>query len=294
MQSQLSSLRGYQGFLDGIPALLLALPLGWAADKYGRKTLLTIGVTSFVFRAAWMQLVFWFWQSFDICWTWASALHGLMSGSSPVASALIFVIISDVVPEAERSKVFLQVGGANLISSVCMPLLAAWLMEYTPWIPATAGTLSLALSVIVTLLIPETLGYNDPPSSPTTPEPTEPLPPSSDYQSHITTLRAAISFLWADWRIPALILTFLIHLAIGDISSLQLQYVSTRYSLTFAEATTLLTLRSIANILLLFLLLPFLSNLLTKTRGFCAQRTDLWMSRASMASWALGWLLFGL
>jgi MFS family permease len=297
VQSQLSSLRGYQGFLDGIPALLLALPLGWAADKYGRKKLLTIGVTSFVFRAAWMQLVFWFWQSFDIRWTWASALHGLMSGSSPVASALIFVIISDVVPEAERSKVFLQVGGANLISSVCIPLLAAWLMEFTPWIPSIAGTLSTALSVIVTLFIPETLGWNETPSSPTTTGPSEPPPPSdnpSNIQTHITALLAAISFLWSDWRIPALILTFLIHLAIGDISSLQLQYVSTRYSLTFAEATTLLTLRSIANILLLFLLLPFLSNLLTKTRGLCAQRTDLWMSRASMASWALGWLLFGL
>ncbi|KAM0707094.1 hypothetical protein Q7P35_006425 [Cladosporium inversicolor] len=295
VQSQLSSLRGYQGFLDGLPALLLALPLGWAADKYGRKTLLTVGTLSFVFRAAWMQIVFWFWQSFDIRWTWASALHGLMAGSSPVVSALIFVIISDVVPEAERSKVFLQVGGANLISSVCMPLLAAWLMEFTPWIPATAGTILMACAVIVTFFMPETLGYNEQPSSPATTEPTNP-PSSSETnnQTHITTLRNAISFLWLDWRIPALILTFLIHLAIGDSSALQLQYVSTRYNLTFAEATTILTLRSIANILLLFLLLPFLSNLLTRSRGFCAQRTDLWMSRASMASWALGWLVFGL
>lgn len=294
VQSQLSSLRGYQGFLDGLPALLLALPLGWAADKYGRKTLLTIGTLSFVFRAAWMQIVFWFWQSFDIRWTWASALHGLMAGSSPVVSALIFVIISDVVPEAERSKVFLQVGGANLISSVCMPLLAAWLMEFTPWIPATAGTILTACAVVVTFFMPETLGYNSlPPSSSATTE--QPSPSETNTrQTHITTLRNAISFLWLDWRIPALILTFLIHLAIGDSSALTLQYVSTRYKLTFAEATTILTLRSIANILLLFLLLPFLSNLLTRSRGFCAQRTDLWMSRASMAFWALGWLVFGL
>jgi hypothetical protein len=305
VQSQLSSLRGYQGFLDGLPPLLLALPLGWAADKYGRKMLLTIGVTSFVFRAAWIQVVYWFWQSFDIRWTWASALHGLMSGSSPVASALIFVIISDVVPEAERSKVFLQVGGANLISSVCMPLLSAWLMEFTPWIPSIAGTISTACAVIATLFIPETLGYNDPPEEEeeeeedsATTEATKP-PPSPEtnnttINNHITTLLASIAFLWSDWRIPALVLSFLIHLAISDISALQLQYVSTRYSLTFAEATTILTLRSIANILLLFLLLPFLSNLLTSSRGFCAQRTDLWMSRASMASWAMGWLLFGL
>lgn len=303
VQSQLSSLRGYQGFLDGIPPLVLALPFGWAADKYGRKPLLILGTISFVLRAAWIQLVFWFWQSFDIRWIWASALHGLMAGSSPVVSALIFVVISDVVPEAERSKVFLQVGGVNLISSVCMPLLAAWLMEWTPWIPATAGTLSTALGVIVALFMPETLGYNEPPKedeSTTTEreQTTDPLQSTDDNknntQTHITTLRAAISFLWLDWRVPALVLTFLIHLAVADISSLQLQYVSTRYNLTFAEATTILTLRSVANILLLFLLLPFLAAYLTKTRGLCTQRTDLWMSRASMASWALGWLLFGL
>lgn len=175
VQSQLSSLRGYQGFLDGIAPLLLALPLGWAADQYGRKPLLVLGTISFVFRAAWMQTVFWFWQSFDIRWTWASALHGLMAGSSPVVSALIFVIVADVVPEAERSKVFLQIGGVNLISSVCMPLLAAWLMEWTPWIPATAGTVLMALGVIVALFMPETLGYNEPPSEPATAEATSTL-----------------------------------------------------------------------------------------------------------------------
>lgn len=304
VQSQLSSLRGYQGFLDGIAPLLLALPLGWAADQYGRKPLLVLGTISFVFRAAWMQTVFWFWQSFDIRWTWASALHGLMAGSSPVVSALIFVIVADVVPEAERSKVFLQIGGVNLISSVCMPLLAAWLMEWTPWIPATAGTVLMALGVIVALFMPETLGYNEPPSEPATAEATNPAPSSdndddnnnsnNNTHNHITTLRNAISFLWLDWRVPALVLTFLIHLAVADVSSLLLQYVSTRYNLTFAEATTILTLRSVANILLLFLFLPFLAKYLTTTRGLCTQRTDLWMSRASMASWALGWLVFGL
>lgn len=291
VQSSLSSLRGYQGFLDGLPCLLLALPFGWAADKYGRKPFLSIGALSFVVRAAWIQTVCWFWQSFDIRWTWGSALHGLMAGSSPVVSMLFFVIVSDIVPEDERSKVFLQVGGVNLISAVCMPLLSAWLMEFTPWIPAIGGTLLTVCGVLVTLFIPETLGYNDPPDGASTTAEQEEEATSA---SPLTALRTAISFLWTDWRIPALVLSFLIHLAVIDSPPLQLQYVSTRYNLTFAEATTILTIRSVANIALLFLVLPFVAKLLTTNWGFCTQRTDLWMSRASMASWALGWLLFGL
>jgi hypothetical protein len=219
----------------------------------------------------------------------------LIAGSSPVVSMLFFVIISDIVPETDRSKVFLQVGGVNLISSVCMPLLSAWLMDFTPWIPAMGGTSLIVCAVFVTLLIPETSGYNTPPpgSVAELEDPSTTETPSNK-PSTIAAIRNATAFLRADWRIPALVLTFLIHLAVVDSPPLQLQYVSTRYNLTFAAATTILTLRSVANILLLFLLLPYIAKTLTQKYNFCSQRIDLWMSRASMASWAVGWLLFGL
>ena len=295
VQNQLSSLRGFQGFLDGGPSLLLALPFGWAADKYGRKPILFLGVLSFVLQAVWVQIVCWFWQSFDIRWTWASSLHGLMAGSSPVVSALFFVIISDVVPEEERSKVFLQLGGANLVSTVCMPLLAAWLMETTPWIPAIAGTVGKACAVFLVLAMPETLGCQHPPTSQDGPEEEEndhqTTPPKTHY---LSTLKSSTTFLLADWRVPALLLTFLLHQTIGAANPLTVQYISTRYHLHLSQATTLLTLRALANIILLFVLLPLLSTSLTTHLNLSPARRDLYMSRASMAAWALGWIAFGL
>lgn len=310
VQSQLSTLRGYQGFLDGMPSLLLALPFGWAADKYGRKPFLVLGVLSFVLRVIWKQLVFWFWQSLDIRWTWASALHGLMAGSSPVVSALFFVIVSDIVPENERSKIFLRLGGVNLISAVSMPLFSAWLMEFTPWIPSIGGTFLTACAMPVALAMPETLGWNSssetlesitgvereqrqeqgqPPASTETP-----IPPQSPPTSTVTSLRHALAFILADYRIPLLIASFLMHLAVIDSPPLQLQYISTRYDLTIANATKLLTLRSIANLTPLFVLLPLLSKFLTQTWHLSGQRSDLYLSRLSMITWAIGWTLFGL
>jgi len=311
VQNQLSSLRGIQGFLDGGPSLLLALPFGWAADRYGRKPILFLGVLSFVLQAAWVQSVCWFWQSFDIRWIWASSLHGLMGGSSPVVSALFFVIVSDVAPEEERSKVFLQLGGANLISAVCMPLLAALLMEITPWIPATAGTMGKACAVLLVLALPETLGYRHqtddntslisyeeegeeeqqgthPTSQPKSKSKPKPKP------NPLTSLRTSTAFLLTDWRVPALTTTFLLHLMVADSSALTTQYISTRYHLHLSQATTLLTLRAVANITLLFALLPLLSASLTKHQNLSPLRRDLYMSRASMAAWALGWTAFGL
>lgn len=310
VQSRLSTLRGYQGFLDGMPSLLLALPFGWAADKYGRKPFLVLGVLSFVLRVIWKQLVFWLWQSLDIRWTWASALHGLMSGSSPVVSALFFVIVSDIVPEDERSKIFLRLGGVNLISAVSMPLFSAWLMEFTPWIPSIGGTLLTACAMPVALAMPETMGWNTtseafectteegrqqeqeqlhPPASTSSPP-----PHPSATTTAVTSLRHALAFIRADYRIPLLIASFLFHLAVIDSPPLQLQYISTRYDLTIANATKLLTLRSIANLTPLFVLLPLLSRFLTQTWGLSNQRSDLYLSRLSMITWAIGWTLFGL
>jgi MFS family permease len=301
VQNQLSSLRGFQGFLDGGPSLLLALPFGWAADKYGRKPILTLGVLSFVLQAAWVEIVCWFWQSFDIRWTWASSLHGLMGGSSPVVSALFFVIVSDVVPEEDRSKVFLQLGGANLVSTVCMPLLAAWLMEITPWIPVIAGTLGKACAVLLVLAMPETLGYqhqtdNTSPTSPEEEDPTteQQISSSANKPPYLSTLRSSTAFLLHDWRVPALTLTFLLHLIVANNSALTTQYISTRYSLHLSQATQLLTLRALANITLLFALLPLLSAALTTTLHLSPARRDLYMSRASMSAWALGFTAFGL
>ena len=303
VQNQLSSLRGFQGFLDGGPSLLLALPFGWAADRYGRKPILTIGVLSFVLQAAWVEIVCWLWQSFDIRWTWASSLHGLMGGSSPVVSALFFVIVSDVVPEEERSKVFLQLGGANLISTVCMPLLAAWLMEITPWIPVIAGTLGKACAVLLVLAMPETLGYQHQTdtTSPTEPEEEEEDPTTEQHQHltankppYLSTLRSSTTFLLHDWRVPALTLTFLLHLTIASSTALTTQYISTRYHLHLSQATKLLTLRALANLTLLFALLPLLSASLTKQFHLSPARRDLYMSRASMLAWSLGFLAFGL
>lgn len=305
VQSQLSSLRGYQSFFDGGPSLLLALPFGWAADKYGRKPFLFLGALSFVLRAVWKQTVFWFWQSFDIQWTWASALHGLMAGSSPVISALFFVMVSDVVPETERSKVFFRLGGANLAPEVFMPLLSAWLMNYTPWIPSVAGTLSLACAACLVLFIPETLDYrchetDHPDRSDLSASEIQNQDPQTNLKSHsgpshwLQHLKVNTAFLRADWRVPALVVTFVFHLAMTDCGPLQLQYVSKRYHLTLSEATIRLTIRSVATVALLFLILPFASDSLTKRWKFSNQRSDLLMARASIGVYALGWLCLGL
>ena len=46
---------------------------------------------------------------------------------------MLFVLLSDVTPEAKRANAFLRVGAFNILASLVMPPFAAWLMKYNPW-----------------------------------------------------------------------------------------------------------------------------------------------------------------
>ncbi|GAB1736001.1 hypothetical protein NU219Hw_g6056t1 [Hortaea werneckii] len=314
VQQQLASLAGYQTLFEGFPSLLLAVPFGWLADRYGRKPVLMLGLFSFLLKLLWIQLVTWFWQAFDIRMTWLSALHALLGGGSTVASSLFFVILSDIVPEDHRASTFLRVGAAELAAKVIIPPISASLMTINPWIPSLLGTGLLLLCFLTYGIVPETLNYYKPTerqsipyptsSSTVTTQHTKPPSPKTQPTHHSTrtkpitrlfhSLHTATAFLTHDHRIPLLILPFIGHSLIAQTSQLLLQYTSKRYRLTFSQATLLTTILNAVKVLLLFALLPYASTLAMRYFRLSAQRKDLYLARASQGFVFVGWTLVGL
>ena len=312
VQSALADLKGWQQTFNGFPSLLLALPYGWLADRYGRKPVVLASAVGCILQVIWTQGVVWFWQGFDIRVTWAGTLFTVLGGGSTVLSTMFFVLLSDVCGEAERAGVFMRVGAFNLLASLLMPPLAAWWMRYNPWIPALVGTALMLSSLVLFLWIPETQGYKEKDASQETasyPSATDssstPAPPPDLSPAHepITTdfpllwlhrLRASTAFLTADWRVPILILPFLLHLLLSLSATLALQYLSKRYALTLSAATLVMTVRNAVTVALLFLLLPALSNYITARFRLSGQRKDLYLARASQLLVTLGWTLVGL
>ncbi|KAK3073111.1 hypothetical protein LTR53_005592 [Teratosphaeriaceae sp. CCFEE 6253] len=309
VQEQLAMLRGYQQLLDGFPSLLLALPFGWAADKFGRKPFLALGLVSFALRYAWIQLVCWWWQSFDIRMTWLSTLHGIMSGGSGVVSGMFFVVLSDITSEADRASVFLRVGGSSLLSNLLLPPISAWLMRINPWIPNLIGLLIYVVSLFSLPFVPETLNYRRSPAAdsslpptpsvetaparPSTPKASEPSPPHP-----LARLRgqaaSAISFLSQDWRVAVLIVPFIAHMLLGMSSQLLIQYMSKRYGISFSDATLLLTVYNGVRVALLFVILPYLSTHLLRTLGWSVPVKDLYLTRLSMFFMLAGFVLIAM
>ncbi|KAK5175378.1 uncharacterized protein LTR77_000517 [Saxophila tyrrhenica] len=308
VQSRLVTLRGWQIFLDCIPSLLFAIPLGWAADRYGRKPFVLAGLGALMLKSAWIQLVTWFWQVFDIRMTWVSALFGSLGGGGAVTLALAFVMFSDITPEAKRSAVFLRAGAFGIVAGLVMPPLAAWLMRYNPWIPAIAGTCLQGLAVTLFSLTPETLNFGARASSIDAarsstfesfppPEPDAPL--SFQSQSATTTadrclkqFRTSTAFLLEDWRVPVLIAPFLGHDFLGVCASLVIQYLSARYDITFSDATLVAMIYSATVAVLLFFIIPFVSNTLVNRLHLSVMKKDLYLLRASQILLGAGWCMF--
>ena len=241
--------------------------------------------------------------------TWLSSLFALIGGGPVTTGALCFVVLSDITPQAKRAGTFLRVGAFNMFAQLVMPPLAAWLMAYNPSIPTFGGTVLMILSAILVILIPETLNFQQeaqipPPYSEVVAQdlgqsPTDTLANSRPMaivstRSWLAKLKRSASSLTKDYRIPILILPFLVHQLIGMNNPLLLQYLGKRYGLTFSKATLLMTIRSGVIVLLMFVILPYLSTAAHKRLGLSVQRKDLYLARMSQAFVAIGWILVGL
>lgn len=102
IQGQVALLKGWQGTFDQVGNLVLGIPWGYFADSYGRKPLQVMIAAGFFLRAAWIQLVCFWWQTFDLKISWMSGILSIFGGGTPVYVAMIYTIVSDVVSEGER------------------------------------------------------------------------------------------------------------------------------------------------------------------------------------------------
>lgn len=220
-----------------------------------------------------------------------------------MTSTLFFVVLADITPEAERAGMFLRAGAFNLLAALVMPPLAAALMEVNPWIPNLGGTILIIASLPIFALLPETLNYM--PSTTSSASYAEGATWSSDQDTSfgkrhrtisrlMSRIRRSLVFLTDDWRVPVLILPFLIHMLVTLLGQLLLQYLSKRYALKLSKAILLQTIRTGVIVLLLFVILPYLSTAIMRWFKLSAQRKDLYLARISTALLAIGFTLVGL
>jgi hypothetical protein len=190
--------------------------------------------------------------------------------------------------------------GAELIGSP----IGNFLMMRDPWIPMLLGWGMITASSCIFYFIPETLHLA--PQRPQTMEseinvdagPTDlnvdshyALRPStlSSPKAILASLKEAVkhlekisAFMFEDLRVPALLVTFIVHLLPRVMLSILIQYVSKRYDIPISRAGFLITLRSGVSLVLLTVILPGLSWYIITKLHSSGRMKDLWLARASV------------
>ncbi|KAF5243375.1 hypothetical protein FANTH_8197 [Fusarium anthophilum] len=262
IQSKVAMLKGWQVTLDSIGMLLFSVTWAHVADVRGRKPVLLLLTSALFAKYALVQLVCFFDGVIPLRWSWLSALHTVFGGSVTVATALIYTIISDVVPENDRTSVFFQVMAAMIVTQFLGPLISAALMVWSPWLPMVLGLGAEQMSILTLCFIPETLNNSESGSLEPQPSPS----PDSDageepafWSRLILRTKNSVSFMTSDTRILVAASAFSLHMLFLN-RDILLQYISERYDISLSAATLFISIRSGLLIVLCLFILPRISR----------------------------------
>ena len=251
----------------------------------------------------------------DIFSVWLMAPAGLfllVGGGPTMVTAMIWTMLADVTPVAERASVFYLLMALALILSATLTPLAGWLMTYTPWLPLWIGFAVCWVGTATSFLLPETGAALLHPQKTSTPEHEQeeaddddeaPIKTTDSNSNNIlssawTALRRdahrVYAFTLSSHRITALaLLTALHHPFLVGMVVYGLQYMTARFAWSWTRATYVVTVSRVTSVVLL-VGLPLATTLMARCGVSDAFRRDLYLLRASATLLCIGCLLFGL
>lgn len=172
-------------------------------------------------------------------------------------------------------------------------------MQINPWLAISVGLTLQALCVPIAFSIPETLAWNAESEALHRNVHDKELSPNMGETIHsiIRAGRLALhdfKIIWTNWQFIFLIGLCPFRIMMGALSDLLQRYVSNRYGWTLANSTFLSSFQGMVSSLVLFLLLPYVTDRLEKKFDLSAVQKNVVISRISLCLLALGYTIQGL
>ncbi|KAL7934718.1 COP9 signalosome complex subunit 2 [Trichoderma chlorosporum] len=306
VQKTLAMVRSWSMSGSMLFPLFVQISFGVVADKYGRRLVLFLALFGIFLEQAWVTLVLLFPDTFSIWSLLYGSVFYLIGGGGPMVVAMVWTVIADVVPVAERTSVFYRVYAMNLIISVAVNPLAAWLLSVDAWLAMWIGNGILVVGLLSSALIPETLrlrqaaderrsGQDVSPPVEDESEMASRKFPGAKYLAHRAwfSVKNDVSHVWrfifASKSVVLLLLAYgpfyLIKLAfVLDI----LQYMTRRFNWEWSTATYFNTISSLTAVFTLLVVLPVGSHVLVTRFHYNPIRRDLLLARISIIIFIIG------
>ncbi|KAI0397355.1 major facilitator superfamily transporter [Xylariaceae sp. FL0594] len=267
IQKKLAYLLAVNATLFAIVGCVAAFPWGLAADKIGRKPIVTLAMTGLLMSALIEMAVVYWHDAFPLTAIWLSSTGQLVGGGNAVLGAVIFTMVTDATREEDRAMAFLRTHISNLCGNLLSPSVAAVVMERTGslWIAPIIGTSLFCLGTVIFIFLPETMvrkkehtrAHSDSES-----DDDDRASPSSRVQEILHQLEEYVTMLTKSPSLVVLLTTLLLFAMPSSFSTLNFmnQYVSRRYGVTIAQTGYVQTVYGVASVVASLVVLPRLSR----------------------------------
>ncbi|KAB8257987.1 major facilitator superfamily domain-containing protein [Aspergillus pseudonomiae] len=315
VQGELALLIGWKDTIDQLPGIILALPYGLAADRFGRKPILLLCLAGLVLEEVAIRLVCWWNAVIPLRMIWVTPIFQIIGGGSQTATAMAYAMITDVVPLEKRASIFYIMAAVVLLGEILATPISAFLMMSSPWVPTLLGVVVQLGGLLAAAFVSETRPDKCPkPDQPTnTHERQEGLQwaggggdgtgqdcPRSMYQywKHTVSeywkhLQGAGGNGW-DLNMAYIVGTFLLASIGKQALQLIIPYASNRFMWSIPRASFLVTFKGVINLITLLLILPWLSAKLSRQMSWSPAVKDLRVVQGSSSILTLGALLMAL
>ncbi|KAK1756986.1 general substrate transporter [Echria macrotheca] len=264
VQRPLAYFGGLSAMLSSIVSLLAALPYGVLADRIGRKPSFVLSYVGILLAFAWTPFMLGIVQTTNLYILMLGSLWFLIGGGIPVAMNSLHAMAADVSSELEKATSFLYLAFGSTSGTLIGPFVAGLLMEtISPWFPILSVFVVTPFVFLLLLFLPETLAVKlkDDQDVQTPPS------PKKSFKAAIDELLVSLGLL-KNSNILLTMVTFFIQPALfAAYSSTLGQYVSKYFGWTLAQTSYLLAPPLNIVHLLVLILVPWVSGLLTSPLG---------------------------
>ncbi|KAF7552330.1 hypothetical protein G7Z17_g4416 [Cylindrodendrum hubeiense] len=297
VQGTLAMARSWMMWVGMLVPLLVQIPYGIAADRYGRRPVLFLGLFGLVLGTVWNMIVLYRPDVFSIWHLLLGSIPTLIGGGVSVVGAIVWTILSDSIPAAKRTSLFYQLHAMMLILSAAARPVAAWLLSIDPWLPMWIGLGALVLSLFSSLLIPETLQLRtiaDDEVRQFEEADGHQLGDAELLKSKQSVLQTAWStskqdfsrvwqFIFGSKNLLLLIVAYGLCYPIDIAFEMNmLQYATKRFGWDWSTATYFTTISKVTSVIVLLVFLPLASSQVTKRFNLEPLSRDLYLSRGSV------------
>ncbi|TLS27280.1 hypothetical protein PpBr36_04005 [Pyricularia pennisetigena] len=278
--------------------LIMTIPLGFVAERYGRRLVLLLNLVPRIAMLAWAVVVGYFENVLPARLLYLGPMLSVLGGDCVFNSITYAFAAGFTEDNVLRASYFGYMSSITYVVALVGPAFASATMSLNLWLPFFIGISLLFLASRAIALLPDSR-YDQRRQESIADTSTLSYPklhaPQPAIQAIVHRLNFLYAFVASRPRNFAFLLVsmFLTSLASAD-TKLLVQYISQRYTWSFSSAGYLLSAKACVNFVLLTVVVPSLLRARAKKSTVSTERQNLFWANVCLVMSVMGATLIGL